>query len=306
MLCRVLAKRRCLKVTGFLVRYSSDDARASSDARYFPLPTFSEVGSSIADKIKNAGTGHYVHVTGQFYDHDSTLTRNLVMKINEDKESEEFDPQVVLDAALSDSEIKILTNILVDSAECRHVSAGEIDCVGSEDWKYGYLLSPNFTLFSTDSILLRQDDQNRELLYLNSRPCNPVGHKVWMKDIENVYVNLSPRPWTTHTLGFRTLSEKVTLLDYERLLDVRNEDLEAVEPSHEELGELMIHTEWIVKTGAQLVFAASQNRFKNANIPLYVPRVLQADVNPWVEMRNSLWENQLADKLERSRTGYIP
>ena len=43
--------------------------------------------------------------------------------------------------------------------------------------------------------------QNRELLYLNSRPCNPVGHKVWMKDIENVYVNLSPRPWTTHTLG---------------------------------------------------------------------------------------------------------
>ena len=31
--------------------------------------------------------------------------------------------------------------------------------MGSEDWKYGYLLSPNFTLFSTDSILLRQDDQ---------------------------------------------------------------------------------------------------------------------------------------------------
>ena len=62
-------------------------------------------------------------MTGQFYDHDPLLTRNVVMKVGEEAAGTEFEPQVVLDAALTDAEIKVLTNILVDTKECRFVAA---------------------------------------------------------------------------------------------------------------------------------------------------------------------------------------
>ena len=65
-------------------------------------------------------------------------------------------------------------------------------------------------------------------------------------------------------------------------------------------------SEWIIKAAAQLVYVASKNRYKNAAIPLYVPRLVQADLNPWVAMRNSLWQNEVPDKLQDSQNSYIP
>ena len=41
----------------------------------------------------------------------------------------------------------------------RRISAGEVDSVGSEDWNYGYVLAPQFTIFSSEDILLQQNDQ---------------------------------------------------------------------------------------------------------------------------------------------------
>ena len=51
--------------------------------------------------------------------HYTALTK--LFQVNEDVESEDFEPQVIIDAAMSDSEMKILTNIMVDSRECRFV-----------------------------------------------------------------------------------------------------------------------------------------------------------------------------------------
>ena len=42
-------------------------------------------------------------------------------------------------------------------------------------------------------------------MQLNSRRGFPIGQKIWMKDIENVFVDLSPRPWDTQTLGQKTI-----------------------------------------------------------------------------------------------------
>lgn len=301
MLCRIV-KRRCTRLGSLICNQLSDLSfvKRGPDARFTPLPLFSEVGGNVVPGLQSAGKGHYYHVTGQYYDHDPTLIRNIVMKIGEN-----FEPKVILDAACSDSEIKILTNLLVDSLECRNISSGEVDSIGSEDWNYGYVLEPSFTIFSNDDIVLQQNDQNKDLMQLNSRRGFPIGQKIWMKDIENVFVDLSPRPWATQTLGIRTLSEQITLLTNEQDFVTRDSD-EDGEPSYEELGEIMMNTEWIVKAAAQLVYVSTKNRFKNANIPLYVPRVVQADLNPWVAMRNSLWQNEVPDKLQNSQNSYTP
>ncbi|KAL5253924.1 hypothetical protein ACHWQZ_G013626 [Mnemiopsis leidyi] len=302
MLC-TLAKRKCTRLGSVLCNQLSDlpFVRRGPDAKSVPLPLFSDVGERLVPNLKTAGYGHYYHVTGQHYTHDPSLTRNIVMKVEES-----FKPKVILDAALSDSEIKILTNILVDSLECRQISAGEVDSVGSEDWNYGYVLAPQFTIFSSDDILLQQNDQNKELMQLHSRPGFPIGQKIWLKDIENVFVDLSHKPWDVQTLGIRTLADQITLVKKEhKFCDVQSEDNDG-DPTHQELGDIMINTEWIVKTAAQLVHVASKNRFKNATIPLYVPRVVQADLNPWVALRNSLWQNEVPDKLQDSQNSYIP
>lgn len=280
-----------------------------------PLPTFSAAGEVLGEKIKEAGAGHYIHATGQHYSHDPSKTRNLVMKVGSKPDSEEFTPNVVLDAALSDSEFKILNNILRDSDECRFVSRGEIDSVGSEDWRYGYSLSPNFSIFTPGQVILQQNTLTRGLLQLNPQSTILAGetvwrqgHKIWMKDIENVFVNLSPRPWNTQTIGVGTLAERVTLLQFERdCLEELDRDAEDTEASLPELENIMLHTDWIVKVAAQLVHVTTQNRpLANKHVPLFVPRVIQADINPWVELRNSLWATSVPDKLEKSHEDYIP
>ena len=62
-----------------------------------------------------------------------------------------------------------------------------------------------------------------------------------------------------------------------------------------------------MKVAAQLVHVTTQNRpLANKHVPLFVPRVIQADINPWVELRNSLWATSVPDKLEKSHEDYIP
>ena len=84
------------------------------------------------------------------------------------------------------------------------------------------------------------------------------------------------------------------------------EDDGGLEPTHEELGEIMMRTEWVVKAAAQLVYLTSVNRFNNARVPLYVPKLVSAEANPWVEMRDSLWRDGVTSKLEKSRKDYVP
>ena len=108
--------------------------------------------------------------------------------------------------------------------------------------------------------------------------------------------------------GVKTQQDRLKLLEvddawYDGPLE---KDDGGLEPSHEDLGEIMLRTEWVVKAAAQLVYLTSVNRFNNARVPLYVPKLVSAEANPWVEMRDSLWRDGVKFKLEKSRKDYVP
>ena len=57
------------------------------------------------------------------------------------------------------AELEILFQTSFTNRIFRQISPGEVDSVGSEDWNYGYVLGSTFTIFSTDNLVLKQNDQ---------------------------------------------------------------------------------------------------------------------------------------------------
>jgi molybdopterin-binding protein len=57
------------------------------------------------------------------------------------------------------AELDILFHTTSTNRIFRQISPGEVDSVGSEDWNYGYVLGSTFTIFSTDNLVLKQNDQ---------------------------------------------------------------------------------------------------------------------------------------------------
>lgn len=266
------------------------------------LPSFQDVGDSLTEEIMRAGTGHYVHLTGQYFDDDAQLIRNIVLKFSDDL-AEDVSPQPILDAVLTNHECKVLTDILVDTKECRYLSEGEVDCVGASDWNYGYILYPYFAFFTPNSLVLHQNVENKTLLHVHRRNNSNLDQKLWMKDIESVFVRFSEKPWSEQTLGVRLLRDQMDIVTHHN--DFLPQTSSSEEITRSDLGEVMINTEWMVKAAAQLVYVLSCNRNKR-HVPLYLPKVVQADNNPFVELRNSLWVDRVSDKLEKTKNDYIP
>ena len=59
-------------------------------------------------------------ILGQYFDDDGSLVRNVVLKLSEDL-TKNVKPQPILDAVLTNHECKVLTDILIDTKECRYI-----------------------------------------------------------------------------------------------------------------------------------------------------------------------------------------
>lgn len=250
--------------------YSSSVSRSFSE-------TIEKIKEALAtkpnDTLRSKTTRLFVG-TGQYYEHE-TNERVVILSLGDDENTRP--PFMLHDTTVQRDEVEKLEQELSSLPSVGSVHSGELDSVQDSPWKFGFFLSPSFSIFSASGFCcqLRQSVSGGRHFRIFAENLH---EDVPVSDIEHVQVYLSPEPWEERKLQLKMKNGDVVSIV---------EDLEENISNEHGLASLMLTTEWMVKAAGHMCIAARQ--FGDSKVALKLPSVLRADVNPWVAMRNRIW-----------------
>lgn len=210
--------------------------------------------------------------TGQYYEHENN-ERVIILSLGDNENLRP--PVMLLDTIIQRDEVNKLEQEIASLPCVGAINSGELDGTQRGPWKFGFVLKPPFSIFSASGFCcqLRHSSLRQAHFRIFGES---LFEDIPLSNVEHVQVSLSPEPWDERKLQLKMKNGDVVSVV---------EDCE--QSIHCDLASLMISTEWMVKCAGHLCIMARQ--FGGTKVPLKLPSVLRADVNPFVAMRNRLW-----------------